>query len=270
MSPTAQTCAVCGGELGPFGTGVVLGDRPVSYLRCADCRCIVLPDPDWLALAYSDAISALDVGLLERCLQLANVSTALIYAQRLGRGSFLDFAGGYGTLTRLMRDRGFDFHHHDPLCENLFAQGFEGSLEDRYDLVTAFEVLEHLTDPVASLAPVAATTDLLLLTTQLLPEPAPRPGEWDYYAQDTGQHVLFYTPDGLRALAERLGMQVTSTGRLVHLLHRGPITRSTRLLLRDERLGYLVGAVRSEFARRRGLLAADHRAAIERVRSTRP
>ncbi|HSN06978.1 MAG TPA: class I SAM-dependent methyltransferase, partial [Candidatus Angelobacter sp.] len=212
---------------------------------------------------------ALDVGLLERCVQLANVTTALIGAERLRSGRFLDFAGGYGTLTRFMRDRGFDFHHHDPLCENVFAQGFEGSLDDRYDLVTAFEVLEHLPDPRASLAPVAATTDLLLVTTQLLPEPAPLPGEWDYYAEETGQHVLLYTPAALEALARDLGMQVTSSGRLVHLFHRRPVSRATRLLLRDERLSYVVGAVRSELARRRGLIAADRRAAVERLRSRR-
>ncbi|HSN05910.1 MAG TPA: hypothetical protein VLV82_01080, partial [Candidatus Angelobacter sp.] len=100
---TTDTCAVCRGRLEPFGPGTVLGDRPVDYLRCAGCGSVALPDPDWLDAAYADAISALDVGLLERCVQLANVTTALIGAERLRSGRFLDFAGGYGTLTRFMR-----------------------------------------------------------------------------------------------------------------------------------------------------------------------
>jgi hypothetical protein len=253
-----------------FGAGTVLGDIPVVYMRCAVCRCVQLPGPDWLDAAYADAISALDVGLLERCVQLANVTTAVLGAERLRSGTYLDFAGGYGTLTRFMRDRGFDFHHHDPLCQNLFAQGWEGSLDVGYDLVTAFEVLEHLVDPVSTLAPVAGTTDLLLLTTQVLPEPAPAPGEWDYSAAETGQHVTLYTPAGLRALAEGLGMDVTSSGRVVHLFHRRPLRRTTRLLLRDERIGYAVGALRSEFARRRGLITSDGRAAVDRLRARRP
>lgn len=44
-------------------------------------------------------ISPLGVGLLERCIQMANITTALVFAQGLRRGKFLDFAGGYGTLT---------------------------------------------------------------------------------------------------------------------------------------------------------------------------
>ena len=262
-------CTLCGGLLNPFASGVVLERQEVSYQRCASCLSIFLPEPDWLDEAYSEAISALDIGLLERCLQLANIATAIISSERIRDGRFLDFAGGYGTLTRLMRDRGLDFRHLDPLCTNMFAVGHEGTLEEHYDLVTAFEVLEHLPDPVASLEPLARSSDVLLLTTQVLPEPAPRPGEWDYFAPETGQHVTFYTVAGLRALAERLGMGLTTSGRLVHVFHRGPLRRSTRALLKDERLAYVVGAVRSEVDRRRGLTLADHEAAAARLQDHR-
>ena len=262
-------CPLCSAQLEPYADGTILGTRPVSYVRCTQCRSVFLPEPTWLDEAYSSAISALDVGLLERCIQLANVTTALIAAERLSRGTFLDFAGGYGTLTRLMRDRSFDFRHNDPLCENIFAKGFDASLERRYDLITAFEVLEHLADPIETLAPVAVLTDFMLVTTQVLPEPAPRPGEWDYFAEDSGQHITFYTVDGLRALGKELGFELTSSGRLVHLFHRVPLRRTTRILLRDERLSYLSGAVRAEFRRRRGFTAADHGAAVRAVQSGR-
>lgn len=258
-------CKLCGGSLRPFATGVVLQERTVSYQRCSSCFSIFLPEPDWLDEAYSEAISALDVGLLERCVQLANIANAIVGAERLRGGRFLDFAGGYGTLTRLMRDRGLDFRHLDPLCANIFAVGHEGTLDEHYDLITAFEVLEHLPDPVASLEPVSRASDVLLLTTQVLPQPAPQPGDWDYFAPETGQHVTFYTVAGLRALADRLGMELTSSGRLVHVFHRRPLRRSTRALLRDERLAYVVGAVRSEADRRHGLTLADHAAAASRL-----
>lgn len=263
---TRTACPLCEGALTPFAKASVL-QRDVTYLRCRRCGSVLLPDPDWLDEAYSDAISPLDVGLLERCVQLANVTQALISAQRLGSGTFLDFAGGYGTLTRFMRDRGRDFHHDDPYCENVFAQGFDAGLDSRYDLITAFEVLEHLTDPVASLRPAADATDLLLVTTQVLPHPAPQPDDWAYYARETGQHVTFYTIAGLEALAQRLGMRVTTSGRLVHLFHRGPLRPMTRLLLKDERLSYATGAVLSEVGRRRGLTSEDRISAVARVLS---
>jgi hypothetical protein len=237
----------------------------VTFVRCAGCGSVLLTDPDWLELAYSEAISPLDVGLLERCVQLANVTTAVLTSERLRHGRFLDFAGGYGTLTRFMRDRGYDFRHDDPYCENLFAPGFTGTTDDRYALVTAFEVLEHLSDPASTLAAPAAATDLLLVTTQVLPDPPPQPGQWAYYAEETGQHITFYTVAGLRALADRLGMQVTTGGRLVHLFHRKPLKRATRVLLRDERLAYALGAMRSEVGRRHGLADVDRAAAVQRV-----
>lgn len=258
MSDSASAqCPLCQAPAAPFAKGTVLGHRPVEYMRCRQCGSIFLPEPDWLDDAYASAISDTDVGLLERCLQLANITQAIIGTERLGRGPFLDFAGGYGTLTRLMRDRGRHFLHHDPLCENLFARGFEGDLTSNYRMVTAFEVLEHLPEPRQQLAQLAAATDLLLMSTQVVPTPAPAPGSWDYYSAESGQHITFSTVRGLESLASALGFQMTSSGRLLHLFHRRPLRRATRVLLRDERLAYALGAVASEFTRRRGLTEHD-------------
>jgi Methyltransferase domain len=262
-------CALCCGSMSWFADGMVLDHVPVRYLRCDVCGSVMLPNPTWLEEAYSHAISPLDVGLLERCVQMANITTAVVLAQGLRRGRFLDFAGGYGTLTRLMRDRGLDFRHDDPFCENLFAQGFEAEVGERQDLVTAYEVLEHLSDPAASLAAVAGSTDLLLATTRLLPAPVPQPGEWDYYAEESGQHITFYTVAGLRALGGKLGMQLTTSGRTTHLFHRGPLRAATKALLRDERVAYAVGALESEVARRRGRTVADRAEVVASLQAAR-
>jgi hypothetical protein len=258
-SPQGDACRVCGAAAEPFATAQVLRHVSVSYERCPRCGTVMAVRPDWLEEAYSDAIAKLDIGLLDRCQIVSSITAMVLRAQRLRGGRFLDWAGGYGTLTRLMRDRGFDFVHTDPMAANIFAEGHAVADWDgtRFDLITAIEVLEHLPDPVGALAPLAASTDLLLTTTELLPDPAPQPADWWYYTLESGQHITFYTPRSLEVLAERLGFDGVVSGSFVHLFHRGRVSPATRALLRAVPATYALGLVASLADRRHSLLAAD-------------
>ncbi len=237
----------------------MLGSFEAEFERCPRCGLVMAVRPHWLDQAYAAPITRLDIGLLDRCLLLSQVTAAVLRAERLRGGRFLDWAGGYGALTRLMRDRGYHFEHLDPMTDNVFAHGHEVPDVDsrRYDLVTGFEVLEHLEDPVGALRPVAGTTDRLLITTQPLPDPPPSPTQWWYYALSTGQHITFYTPRSLALLAERLGFDGVVTGSFVHLFHRGPVSRLTRALVSRPRLAFGTGLLTTVLDRRRSLLPSD-------------
>lgn len=260
-------CRACETPTASFARARVLGHVEVEYGRCPACGMVIAWDPTWLEEAYGDAIAKLDVGLLDRCQILASVTAAVLRAERLRGGRFLDWAGGYGTLTRLMRDRGYDFVHHDPMAVNVFAEGHEvvDPTAGRYDLVTAFEVLEHLPDPVAALAPLAASTDRLLTTTQVLPSPTPAPEDWDYYALESGQHITFYTRDSLERLARRLGFDGVVTSSLVHLFYRGRLSPLTRALVQRPAVGYGLGHLASLADRRHSMLLSDHDAVRSRL-----
>jgi hypothetical protein len=262
-----ERCRACETPTDPFARAQVLGHVDVAYHRCPSCGLVMALDPTWLEEAYGDAIAKLDVGLLDRCQILASVTASVLRAERLRGGRFLDWAGGYGTLTRLMRDRGYDFAHNDPMAVNVFAEGHEVAdpSAGRYDLVTAFEVLEHLTDPVASLSPLAAVTDRMLVTTQVVPSPAPLPSDWDYYALESGQHITFYTPRSLEVLASRLGYDGVVTSSLVHLFHRGKVNPATRALVRRPALSYGLGHLASLADRRHSMLMSDHDAVRDRL-----
>ncbi|MBA2953673.1 methyltransferase domain-containing protein [Nocardioides sp. MAH-18] len=254
-----EPCRACGSATAPFATDVVLGHVDASYEQCDTCGGVQAVEVTWLEEAYSSAIARLDVGLLDRCQILSSITAAVLRTRRLRSGTFLDWAGGYGTMTRLMRDRGYHFSHTDPMASNVFADGFDVAGPDggRFDLVTAFEVLEHLTDPVESLRPVADATDLLLTTTQVLPQPAPQPSEWWYYTLESGQHITFYTRRGLEGLAERLGFDGVVSGGFVHLFHRGPVSALTRFAVQHPGVAYGLGHLAAFADRRHSLLAAD-------------
>jgi hypothetical protein len=129
----------------------------------------------------------------------------------------VEFAGGYGLLTRLMRDRGFDFRWHDPYCKNIFARGFEwdpleGKISSR--AVTAFEVIEHVSNPVTFIsdAIARARSSTVIFSTLLYEGEPPLPEKWWYYSLASGQHISFFRRQTLLALSEKLGLRLHSNG----------------------------------------------------------
>jgi hypothetical protein len=249
-----ERCRVCGEDVSPFGSARVLASLEVSYYRCQACGFVQTEEPYWLERAYEQPIGKTDVGIISRNITLADLASAAISILFDSGGRFLDWGGGYGILVRLMRDRGFDFYWRDPFCDNLLAQGFEWTDETRAELVTAFEVLEHLPRPVDDVVRMAQIADNLLVSTLLLPEPAPAPGDWWYYALEGGQHVSFYSRRSLTVLAGQLGMFAASNrGGSVHLFTRS--RKAARAFpLVASRLG--VG-LRRLLPYRRSLLDAD-------------
>jgi len=236
------TCPACTGQLSPFGQAAVLGHE-VQYSICKQCGLVRTEEPHWLDEAYDEAISSLDVGLVGRCWALADWTEAIARSYRPD-GRLLDWAGGHGLLTRMLRDRGLDCWHHDSMAKNIHAVGFEGSLSDDYDLITAFEVLEHLWDPLQTLKDLAARTEVLLFTTTLLPEPPRVPGSWWYYAPETGQHVCFHTEASLTWIANTLGRELLTNGVDRHaLVSPGNLGLIGRRIVRSRRFHRVVGPI---------------------------
>ena len=150
---------------------------------------------------------------------MANVTKVIIALFFDSKGRFIDYAGGYGLFVRLMRDNGFDFLWNDKYCRNIFASGFESPepCQEKIELVTAFELFEHLVDPAAELNRILSYSRNLFFSTQLLPQPTPQPGTWWYYGVEHGQHVGFHTRESLACLAKRFGLNFYSNGAWLHL-----------------------------------------------------
>jgi hypothetical protein len=249
-----QRCKVCDSASHPFGSARVLGRHDVRYYRCDACGFVQTEEPYWLDEAYGTALIAADVGVAQRNIELAAVTQAVIQQFFRADRRFLDYGGGYGLFVRLMRDRGFDFRWQDRYAANLLSRGFEAAPDaDGFELVTAFEVLEHLVDPVPQVADMLRCGDSLLCTTRVMPPANPKPNEWWYYALFGGQHVSLFTLEALRRLAARLGRRLVSDGVSIHILTSHEVPEWLfRLVIRPPATGLL-----NRIRRRPSLISSD-------------
>lgn len=78
--------------------------------------------------------------------------------------------------------------------------------------MTAFEVLEHVPNPLDFIAGCLKEydTSTIILSTELFQEAPPAPKDWWYYTPDTGQHISFYQLRTLEWLADKLSLNVYS------------------------------------------------------------
>ena len=106
-------CKVCAADSRLLFQKLVLRKHHVTYYLCPACGFIQTEDPYWLEEAYSSAISDLDLGPVNRAIRGARVVEGLILASFDPSKKFVDWGGGYGVFTRLMRDIGYDFYWSD-------------------------------------------------------------------------------------------------------------------------------------------------------------
>jgi len=219
-------CKICQSESPKFASARILEKYDVDYFQCANCGFVQTEDPFWLEEAYSEPIANSDVGLVYRNTYLSNVTENLIYNLFNHNAKFVDYGAGYGLFVRTMRDKGFNFYWHDKYCENIFAKGFLAEKPENkvYEVVTAFEVFEHLVNPLTEIESILDFSRNILFSTELLPDTNPKPNEWWYYALLEGQHISLYTTKALSIIAEKFKLNLYSNGSSLHLLTQKQIS----------------------------------------------
>ena len=232
MSATPPiACRCCGQPARPIFSARLLR-REVGYFECAACAYVQVEQPTWLEEAYTQALNDADTGIVRRSVRCTRIVTALLSVLGRLHQPMLDFAGGSGLLVRMLRDVGVDARWRDPHCTNVFARGFEYRGE-HVALISAFEVLEHLVEPLAELRQLSTQCDAMLFSTELIPQPTPAPQAWWYYGLEHGQHIGFLRVPTLEYLARELGWHLNTDGRQFHLFTREPLPRWRWRLARE-------------------------------------
>jgi len=265
-------CPIDDGEMERIFSATILGRHRGEYFKCPKCRLIQASNPHWLDESYTSVIAATDVGLVARNLCNLIQLEPILYRLAAEGAKMLDVGGGYGLLCRGLRDRGFDCYTSDLYCENLFAKEFEPGPGFKAQVLFAFEVMEHIGNPLEFLQTKFAEyqAEVMIFSTLTYAEEEFPGRDWWYYAFETGQHISFYHEESLRALAGQLGMHHFSLSPGLHVLSKVRLDLSDKLLLRRERfsLGRLYQVWVRLLRRRRSLTWSDYEAAKARLHAS--
>jgi hypothetical protein len=228
----AEKCPVCRNGMNSAFFAVLLKKIRVEYLYCETCGMLKTEKPFWLKEAYQQIISKTDTGILQRNIGNSKTVEAMLHCLFKGKGKFLDVAGGYGVLTRLLRDMGFDCFSTDPYCQNLFAKAFEPDAGFRANALFAFEVLEHVENPYEFLKGLfdAYSCKTILFSTLTFSGGIPEKNWW-YYTFESGQHISFYQPRTIAFLADTLGCRYYRLGPELHLITDERMQGFSRMVL---------------------------------------
>jgi hypothetical protein len=231
-------CRLCGGQTSFQFSKSILEKYAVRYWRCGSCHCLQTDPPHWLAESYKTVHSAGDTGMVARTWQMAQATSLLLRLAGVAPATqCIDWGGGNGLFSRMMRDQNYNYANDDKYAEPFYCAGFTRQVLGiaTCDVVTSFEVFEHLPNPGAELGEILSLDPKIwIFSTQLY---AAQDQNWKYLSPRNGRHVFFYSEDGLHSFARKHGFQFL----------RG---RETHMMIRRSGHSYLQGRLRRYAAKK--------------------
>ena len=227
ISEIDNYCMICNHETKKIFNTDVLNKYKVDYFQCPSCDFIQTEKPYWLDEAYSEAITKLDIGIIYRNIHFSNKITHFFNNNLFSSdGIYLDYGGGYGIFVRMMRDKGFNFYRQDIFCNNLFAKHFDISdlsNDAKFNLLTAFEVFEHLENPLDEIQNMLLLADTIIFSTLLLPFHNVNPQNWWYFIPETGQHLSLFSLKSLKYLSKKFNLHLYSNEKDLHIFSKNKL-----------------------------------------------
>lgn len=211
----------------PRGKFLPLSGIPIYYYLCESCRFCFAPEfskwriEDFENNIYNDEYATVDPDYEEdRPRANAELLTRL-FADHASRVRHLDYGGGNGLLSELLVDAGWKSSSYDPFVN----RGVKIDDLGKFELISAFEVFEHVPDPIQLMADVASLLkqDGVAIFSTLLSDgnivPDQRLNWW--YASPRNGHVSLFSAKSLSILGAKKGLRLTSISNGLHAYFRG-------------------------------------------------
>lgn len=195
----------------------------IPYYECRTCGFVFANAFDrwttdqWQEHVYNNQYALADPPFLsERPVRNAQMIAGLFH-RCLNEISILDVGGGNGLMAEELRERGVDIQSHDPIFSSATPPN------DRcFDLITSFEVMEHVThqrqrgwlEMLAALLRRTTSARILLSTEVIWPSLSL---DWWYICPRNG-HISIHSVRSLELLAAAVGLRLFSINRGMHLL----------------------------------------------------
>ncbi|MGZ5207034.1 MAG: class I SAM-dependent methyltransferase [Caldimonas sp.] len=196
----------------------------IEYCLCDGCGFCFAPEfSNWTfqefeRRIYNDQYERVDPDYkLARPAANANLLDQLLGSAKV---THLDYGGGSGLLSEHLRKKGWDSRTYDPFVDrNRLVRDL-----GRFDLVTAFEVFEHVPDInvlFSDLQSLVKADGLIMFSTLLSDGEIARgrPLSWWYAAPRNG-HISLFSSQSLRMCLNQRGFNLASASANLHLAYR--------------------------------------------------
>ncbi|MGJ5179421.1 class I SAM-dependent methyltransferase [Bradyrhizobium oligotrophicum] len=241
LRPTSNvpvSCKICDGPANLFGVvdmnrpcqtphahRAPLSGVPIYYRRCETCGFLFTDAfDDWSfeqfkTHIYNDGYEAVDPDYRVKRPTDNAAAVSRFWAPHKANMRVLDFGGGNDVFCTSLRAQGFaEAVTYDPMVSE-----HAGHPDGQFDLVTCFETLEHVPDPLATIGAIAgyvAEPGAVFYSTLTQPDDFDSQGMSWWYVGPRNGHISIHTQQSLALAWGRFGFKTAALSAGTHLAFR--------------------------------------------------
>lgn len=235
-STAPVACKICGGPSSLYGVtdmsrsceinlDTPLSGVPIYYRRCPTCGFLFTDAfDDWgigefKSHIYNDEYVIYDPDYKEKRPSLNAKTVDDLWTDFKATMRVLDYGGGNDVFCSALRARGFkEAISYDPMVPEHAVRP-----AGKFDLVTCFETLEHLPDPLDGIGKIVefvADPGAVFYSTLTQPSDFDQKGLSWWYVGPRNGHVSIFTRQALAAAWAKFGFKTASLNDGTHLSFR--------------------------------------------------